>query len=86
MAEEVAVQVQVVGAILQVITLHLMVEVMAAITAALITPILGSMATPMGTIIHTHIMEMDRLKQPVFQKMLSVLQIKQSSNVILQSS
>lgn len=86
MAEEVAVQVQVVGAILQVITLHLMVEVMAAITAALITPILDSMVTPMGTIIHTHIMEMDRLKQPVFQKMLSVLQINKSSNVILQYS
>ena len=86
MAEEVAVQVQVVGAILQVITLHLMVEVMAAITAALITPILDSMVTPMGTIIHTHIMEMDRLKQPVFQKMLSVLQINKSRNVILQYS
>ena len=86
MAEEVAVQVQVVGAILQVITLHLMVEVMAAITAALITPILDSMVTPMGTIIHTHIMEMDRLKQPVFQKMLSVLQIKKSNNVILRYS
>jgi len=85
-AEEVAVQVQVVGAILQVITLHLMVEVMAAITAALITPILDSMVTPMGTIIHTHIMEMDRLKQPVFQKMLSVLQIKKSNNVILRYS
>ena len=86
MAEEVAVQVQVVGAILQVITLLLMVEVMAAITAALITPILDSMVTPMGTIIHTHIMEMDRLKQPVFQKMLSVLQINKSRNVILQYS
>ena len=86
MAEEVAVQVQVVGAILQVITLLLMVEVMAAITAALITPILDSMVTPMGTIIHTHIMELDRLKQPVFQKMLSVLQINKSSNVILQYS
>lgn len=78
-AAEVVAQVPV-AAILQVITLHHMEVAMAVITVATIARILASMAILMATTIHMHTMEMVQLGQNALQKILSVLQIKQSSS------
>ena len=82
-AAEVVAQVPV-AAILQVLTLHPMevaMEVaMVVITVVTIARILAFMAILMATTIHMHTMEMVRLRQNALQKILSVLQIKQSSS------
>ena len=69
-----------VAAILQVLTLHPMEVAMVVITVATIARILASMAILMATTIHMHTMEMVQLGQNALQKILSVLQIKQSSS------